>query len=129
MRERFVNTFVSVLQIDVFANDRNLNPLLRADDSLDKFSPVHQVGLRSLKIQKMAHEFVQALAVQHQRIFVNTVFDIARFNDRFFRNTAKQRQLLSHIAVQLFFRPANQDLRLQTNLAQLCDALLGGFRF
>src|SRR5438132_10936135 len=100
--------------------------LLWVDDSLDKFLPVRQVGLRSFEIQKVAHESVESLGVQHQRIFVNSVLDIARFNDRFFRNTAKQRQFLSHIAVERFFRPATYDLRLQTNLAQLCDALLSG---
>src|SRR5947208_1474658 len=37
--------------------------LLWVDDSLDKFLPVRQVGLRSFEIQKVAHESVESLDI------------------------------------------------------------------
>ena len=80
--ERFVNAFVSVLQIDVFADDRDLDLLLRADDALDELAPVRQVRRRRLELQQLANEFVEPFVVQHQRHLVNGVLDIARLDHR-----------------------------------------------
>ena len=83
------------------------------------------------RCSKLADEFVEPFCVQHQRHFVNGVLDIARFDDRFVRNVAEHRKLLPQLRVERLFGAANQDLRLQTDLAQLGDALLGrlGFQF
>ena len=40
MGERFVNALISVLQMDVFSDDRDLHSLLRADHTVDEFLPV-----------------------------------------------------------------------------------------
>src|ERR1044072_751058 len=37
--ERLINTFVGVLKMDVFADNRNLDPLLRPDHAINKFFP------------------------------------------------------------------------------------------
>ena len=112
MGKRFINAFVGVLQVNVFADYCNFDAFLRADDALDKFSPVCQVGLGSFKMEKITHESVELLGVQHQGIFVNRMLDIARFNDCFWRNAAEHRQFLPNIAIKRIFGAANQDLRL-----------------
>ena len=64
MGERFVDTFIRVLQVDVFAHYRNRHLFLWADDALDKFSPVRQVRLRSLQMQKVANQLVESFGMQ-----------------------------------------------------------------
>src|SRR5438105_13707020 len=49
--KRFVNAFVGVLQMNVFADDSDLDALLRTDDAIDKFFPARQVWLRSLHLE------------------------------------------------------------------------------
>src|SRR6184192_917581 len=65
VRKRFVNTFVCILKIDVFADDGNFYSLFRTHDAPDKLSPVCEIRLRSVEMQKAAHEAVQSLVVQH----------------------------------------------------------------
>ena len=49
--ERFVNALVSVLQVDVFADDGNSDLFLWTDDALDKFPPVRQIRFRVCEMQ------------------------------------------------------------------------------
>ncbi len=126
--ERFVDAFVGVLQIDVFADDRDLDLLLRADDALDEFPPVGQVRRRRVDVEQLANEIVEPLFVQHQRHLVNRVLHVARLDHAARRNVAKHRKLLPHLGVERMLRAAEQDLRLQTDLAQFRDALLRRLR-
>ena len=67
--------------------------------------------------------------MKHQRRLVNGVCDITHFDHSFRCDVAKHRKLLAQLRVQRVLGPAHQDLRLQTDLAQLCDALLGRLGF
>ena len=62
--ERFVNAFVGVLQVDVFADDRDLDLLLRVDDATNELAPVAQIGRRRFDLQQLADEFVETFLVQ-----------------------------------------------------------------
>ena len=115
--------------MNVFPDNRDLRSLLRADYAVDKFLPARQIRLRRFQVQQIANEFVQSLGVQHEWHLVNRVLDIERFDYGFLRHAAEHRQLLAQLAVDWFLAPANQDLRLQTDLAQFRDALLRRFRF
>ena len=115
--------------MNVFPDDRDLDPLLRTDHAIDKFFPARQVWLGSFQLEEIANQFVQTFLVQHQRHFVNRMLDIARFDHRFLRHAAEHRQLLPQFEIDRFFASANQHLRLQTDLAQFRNALLCRFRF
>ncbi len=89
MSERFVNALVRVLQIDVFADDRDLHAFLRTDDTLNKFAPVCEIRHRRFEVQQIADKFVEPFGVQHQRHFIDGMLDVARFDHRLLRNAAK----------------------------------------
>jgi hypothetical protein len=114
------------LQIDVFAYHRDRDLLLRVNDPLDKPPPVRQIRLRSLQVQKVTNQLVQAFAMEQQRHFIDGVRHVHRFDDRFLRDAAEHREFSSHLGIERIFGAANQDLRLQTDFAQLGDALLCG---
>ena len=125
MSERFVNGLIGVLEIDVFADDRDLDRFFGRDDALDEFAPVRQIGLRRLQTEKFANEFVQSFGVKHQRHFVNACARRRALRSPLPANVAKHRKFLAQFGIEWLFGPANQHLRLQTDLAQLGDALLG----
>ena len=125
--ERFVDALVGILQLDVFADDRDLDLLLWVNDAVDEFPPIAQIGRGRIDVQELADEVVETLLVQHQRHLVNRVRHIARLDDRVRADVAKHRKFLPDFGVERTFRAANQDLRLETDLAQFRDALLSRF--
>ena len=125
--ERFVNAFVSVLQIDVFADDRDLDLLLRVDDASNKLAPIAMVGLGRINVEETANEFVQSLLMQEERHFVNGMRHVTRFDYGVQADIAEQGELLPDVGVERAFGAAKENLRLETDLAQLGDALLGRF--
>ena len=106
-----------------------LTRLLGLTTRSTKFLPVFQVGFGRFEVQKIADELVESLGVQGQRHLVDRVLDVAFLDHRLFHNAAKHRQLTTHIAVERFFRAANQHLRLQSDFAQFRHALLRRLRF
>ena len=52
--ERFVDAFIRVLQIDVFADDRDLDLFLRAHYTFHEFPPIRQVRFRRIDLEQLA---------------------------------------------------------------------------
>ncbi len=123
--ERFVDAFVGVLQLDVFPDDRDLDLLFRAHDALDEFPPIAQVRRRRFQMEKLADQFVESFLVQHQRHFVDRVLHVARLDHGPGRDVAKHGKLLARLEVERLLGATQEHLRLQADLAQLRDALLG----
>src|SRR4029453_658344 len=119
MRERFVNTLVSVPDVEVFADHSNSDSFRGTNDALYKIFPSPEIGLAGFQAQKIAHQLVQTFRVKRQRDFVNCVRDVAFFDYRFFRDAAEHGEFLPQIEIEHPFSPANQYLRLQTDFAQL----------
>ena len=65
--------------------------------------------------------------MQHEGHLVDGVRHIARLDDRVQADVAEHGEFLPNVGIERPFRAANQDLRLQTDLAQLRDALLRRF--
>ena len=80
-------------------------------------------------MQEITYQLVDSLGMQGQRNLVNRVLNVALLDHRFFRNAAEQRQLSTDIVIERFFGAANQHLRLQADLSQLCHALLSRLGF
>ena len=129
VRQRFVDALIRITNIDIFADDRDVNASARIDDAFDEFSPVIQLRFRRFKMQEITYQLVDSLGMQGQRNLVNRVLNVALLDHRFFRNAAEQRQLSTDIVIERFFGAANQHLRLQADLSQLCHALLSRLGF
>ena len=50
--------------MNVFADDRDLDPFLRAHHAVHKFAPAREVRLRCLQMQKITDQFIQSLVMQ-----------------------------------------------------------------
>ena len=95
----FVHAFIRVLQINVLADDADFNFVLRLDNAVDdRFPSAHIRGL-GFDAQIFAGEFVHFFALQHQRHFVNGMFDIDFFNHGLDRNVAEKRNFLAQFVV------------------------------
>src|SRR5260370_15014703 len=90
VNDGFVNGFVSILQFDVFTNDTDANAMPRSDEFADDFLPMRHVGRRIIQAQQPAYEVIDALALEHERHFVNGVVDVFFFNNSLEGDVAKE---------------------------------------
>ena len=81
--ERFVDALVSVLQLDVLADHRDFDALLRAGrrGPTNFFQSLMSAG-GVLRLEQLAHGLVQPLGLKHQRRFVDRVRHVAHFDHR-----------------------------------------------
>ena len=91
MGERFVDALIRILQIDVFADDGDLDLLLRTHHALYKLPPVSQVRRRRIDVKQLADQVVEPLGIQHQGHLVNRVLHVPRFDDTPRRHVAEHR--------------------------------------
>src|SRR6266850_5798394 len=127
VNDRLVNRFVSVLEFDVFANNSDTDAMLRSDEFADDFLPMRHVGGWIIQAQKSANDVVDTFALEHERNFVDGVIDILFFDDSLKGDVAKQGDFLADIFVERLFATAHNDVRHDTDFAQLGDRLLGRF--
>jgi hypothetical protein len=112
----------------VFAHDRDLDLFFGTDDAFDEFSPIRQVRRFGFDAEQLTNELVEAFLMEHEGHFINRMFHVARFDDGTRRDAAKHGKFFAELLIERMFGPAKQDLGLETDLAQLGDALLGGLR-
>lgn len=124
--EGFVDGLVGVLKLDVFARDGDGHAVLRMNDALHEALPVLQRrGRRVAETDLVHHEAVDLVAAQVQRTFVNRVGHIAEGDDVLALHVAEHRDLLAVVLVEVRFRAADDDVRLDAELAEFRDGLLG----
>ena len=85
-------------------------------------------GFAFRKSQVIHDGIVQSLTVVDERHFIDVV-DIQRRNDILFRDVAEQRDLGFDVVGQEAVGPAEEDVRLDTDLAQFLHAVLRRLRF
>ncbi len=127
--EGLVDGFVGVLQLDVFADDGDFYFVGRVDDVVDKFLPVVEVGGLGLDAEAVGHEAVELVAAQVERALVDGVGDVAEGDDVFLFHVAEHGDFASVVLVEAVFCAADDDVRLDADLAEFGDGLLGGFGF
>ena len=71
------------------------------------------------------HKAVDLVAAQVERAFVNRMIDIAECDDILTLNIAEHRDLAAIFLIEVGLGAANDDVRLNADLAQLGDRLLG----
>ncbi len=117
--DRFVNRFVSVLQLDIFAHHTDADAMLRRDELADDFLPVRHLGWRHVQAQKVAHQVVHALTLEHERHLVNRMVHVFLLDHGLEWHVAIQGDFLTKLLVERFLAAANDDVRGDANLAQL----------
>ncbi len=124
MHERLVERFVRVLEVHVLADDADLDRAARrvleaADDAL----PSREVRRAAPDVEPLGDELVEPLVVEHERHLVDAP-DVDRADDRFDGHVREERDLLFDGARERHLRAAEEDVRLDANLAHLLDRVL-----
>ena len=96
------------------------------DERVDHLAPVVHLRRRARQAEVDHDQLVEALLAEHQRQLVDRVLDVLLRDDRVERHVAEQRELAADIFFQRDFRPADQHVGRDADLAQLGHALLAG---
>ena len=128
--ERFVDRFVGVLQFDVFAGHGDGDLVFRMDHALHEALPIlERRGGRVAEAELVHHQAVDLVAAQVERAFVNRVGHIAEGDDVLALDVAEHGDFLPVVLIEVRLGAADDDVRLDADLAEFGDRLLGGFGF
>ena len=126
MVQRLGNRQISVVQLDVLADQCDLDPSVSCVHTGEHFGPLAEVGRGNVQTQLAAHDVGQMAALEHERCAVQlgyrTVFDHAVGCD-----VAEQRNFRLDILIQRTVDAADDEVGLDAHAAQLLDRVLGGF--
>ena len=100
--------------------------MVRVLDRVDDAAPYRQIRLGQVQLQLLGDDLVDALVVEHGRHFVDGVGVVTADNGVFF-HIAEQRDLALFVFRQFAVHPAEQDVRLNADLAQFFYRVLGRF--
>src|SRR3990172_4125371 len=125
MDQRFLHREVGVRQLHVLADDGDLSVALGGLQPLHPLLPVLQVALTGRQVQPVDDEVPQAGLFQHQRPLVDGRHR-QQGDDRAGSDVAEERYLLPQLVRHRPVAPADDDVRLDADGAQLPDAVLGG---
>src|SRR5207245_5920691 len=122
--QRLVDGFVRIMVLDVLADDGDRDFLSRVLDPLQHLPPVADFQRFRLEVQLFHNQFIKAMVHETQRDLVDAELLVAFLDDRARLDVAEESNLLRLVLGQLPFAPANENLRLDTDLAQPADAML-----
>ena len=123
MKERLVDALVGILVLDVLADEVNGDLVGRIPDPLDEIAPVVHARVGDRQAQPLQQDLVEPLFGQIERHLVDAR-DVARRDDRFFVDVAKERDLALQVVVERPIGPAEQDIRLDADRSEVADAVL-----
>ncbi len=95
----FIDRFVGVVQLDVFADNADADAMARRQELADDFLPMRHVGRRRVQMEQPADQVIDPLALEHQRQFVNGVLDVGFLDHRLVRDVAEDGDFLAQIRV------------------------------
>ncbi len=122
--------FIRLGQVHVFAHKGNIHGVFRICQRVRDVLPSRQIRRLRQHAQLMAHNLVQHLVVQQFRNPINRI-RVNRADDRLERHIGEQRDFLALIFGNQPVGAAQQNIRLDTDLAQLFHRVLRrlGFQF
>jgi hypothetical protein len=97
--------------------------VLRVADTVGEIEPRVHVRFGLGQVQPLEDDAIEPFGGEHRRHFVNTR-DVLRRDDRFFVHVAEQRDLALDLLVEDPVGPAEQDVGLDADRAQVADAVL-----
>src|SRR4051812_20053377 len=121
--QRLVQRFVRVLQVEVFADEGDVDLVLWILLRLDDLAPGRKVGRARQDRKLVADDLVQHLVVQHHRDLVDRVHVPGR-DHRLLLHVAEKRDLAPFFLGQRLDRAAKERVGLDADLAQLLDRVL-----
>ena len=127
--ERLGDRQVGVGQLDVLADEGDLELRLGALDPLDEVAPVREVGRRCGRAEaEVAHdELAEAGFLEHERDLVDRLGGLGR-DDRLRRDVGEEGDLLADLVGDRVVRAQDDDVGLDADPAQLLDGVLGRLR-
>jgi hypothetical protein len=125
--ERLVHREVRVLELDVLADQRDLDFLPAAVDALEQLVPVGQIRFAEVEAEPLPHQPVEPLAEEHPRHLVH-VRHVRAGDDRPRVDVGEEGDLVADVARELLVRAADDDVGMDTDAAQLVDRVLRRLR-
>ena len=123
MVERFVERFVGIGQIHIFADHGDGDFLFEIGDGGFNLLPHGQVGGVRFQVEVAHYRLIHALFVIEQRDFVN-VFHVQPGEDRIGGDVGKEGNLAPLVFGNVAVGAANQHIRLNPDGAQFLDTVL-----
>src|SRR5690606_24005662 len=123
--QRFGQRLVRFGEVDVLAHHADRERVLRVLERVDQVVPHGQVGRRRGQAQGLADDVVHALLVQHGRNLVDGV-GVPHRDDGVQRHVGEHRDLGALVVGDGTVGPAQQQVGIDADLAQLLHRMLGG---
>ena len=120
------NRKVSVVQVDVFSNQRNLDAVLRGLNALKELVPLAPIHIAESQAQSLDQECIQALAVQCRGDLIDRG-RILTFDDSITVNIAHECNLALDSLGKRAVRTQHQGIGLDTDRTQGRNRVLGRF--
>jgi len=125
--ERLVHREVRVVELHVLPDERDLNRLAPCAEPLDELVPLAEIGLVGAQAELLADQPVESLLLQPLGDEVD-VGDVDRRDNRLQVDVGKERDLVANLLGQRLGRAADEDVRMDTDAAQLVDRVLRRLR-
>ncbi len=122
--QRLVQRLVGILQVDVLADEGDVDLVLGMLERVHQLGPVRQVGGAGEDAELVADDLVEHLLVQHHRDLVDVV-DVPGRDHRLFLHVRKESDFSSLLSGQRLDGAAKQRVSLDADLAQLLHRMLG----
>ncbi len=125
--QRLVHRQVRVVELDVLADERDLDLVVEVAAPLGELSPLAELGGAGLDAELLAHECVEALGLEHFRDHVD-VGHVGRTDNRMPVYVGEQRDLLPDVIRERFGRATDDDVGMDADAAELVHRVLGRLR-
>ena len=124
--EGLVDALVGVAVLGVLANQRDRHLVLGIPQPMEDVVPLLEVGWRRLDAEPPQDDLVDAIRLQRQGHLVDRKVLVTLLDHGVERHVAKERDLLAVGDVEAPFGAADEDVRLDTDLAEDAHRVLGG---
>jgi hypothetical protein len=126
--QRLVQRFVRLGEIDVLADHRDANLARRLLDRLDDALPLVEPRCAAPDVEQLRHPIVETFLVQRERQLVDGLH-VDRGEDGARLDRAEERDLVLDLLGERPVGPAEEDVGLDADLAQLHHRVLRGLVF
>ena len=122
----FYHGDVSVMKLNIFSNQCNVDLCGRMTKLIYHIGPVGQIRFRTRQVQTFAGSLRQMLLFHGKRCFIQ-IFHIQVLKNMLFRNITEQSNLVLDAFFQRKLGTAYNNIRLDSHTLQLFDRSLGWF--
>ena len=112
--QRLVDGQVGVLQLDVLADQRDLDLFLGTLQPLGEVEPLAEICPLARQPELLAHELIETFGLQARGNEIH-VGNVGRSDDRALLDVGEEGDLLPDVDRQLLMRAADDDVRVDTD--------------